>query len=402
MKTPLAWLNLLHDKTRALVAVAGVAFAVVLVLVQLGFLGAVERTATQIYDQLDFDVLIVSKQYFYLSKAGTFPRARLFHALSAEGVASGKPVYLGFNYWLNGKPSEEKDKKGKEEKLLRRGIFVIGLNLGDGDEIFRSGQVRDQLPLLQQPGYVLMDTLSRKKFFGGDWEHNDELEIGGRHIQVAGTFGMGTGFGADGDVIVSDETFRQLFPGRSVDEVSLVLLRTADGKAEEVAARLERMLLPDVQVLTREQIKKHEQNYWVKRTSVGVIFKLGVIVGFIVGTAIVYQVLSSDIANHMPEYATMKAMGYGPGHLAGVVLQQAWILSLVGFLPGWIISKILYAITRDGAKVPMLFDIDGTKIPMLLDWPLTWRVLVMSVAMCSLSGLVALRKVNSADPADLF
>ncbi|HUY36879.1 MAG TPA: ABC transporter permease DevC [Pirellulales bacterium] len=401
MKTPLAWLNLLHDKTRASVAVAGVAFAVVLVLMQLGFLGAARRTATQVYEQLDFDLLLVSRQYFYLSKAGTFPRARLYQALSAQGVAGAKPLYVGFNYWLNGKQNVRPDRERNDDKLYRRGIFVIGLR--PENEIFRLGKVREQLPLLQQPGHVLMDTFSRKKFFGAEWEHNDDLEIGGRHIKVVGTFAMGTGFGADGDVIVSDQTFGELFPDRSEHEVSLGLLKLAPGaKADEVAARLEQALLPDVRVLTRDQITKREQDYWVERTSVGVIFKLGVLVGFIVGTAIVYQVLSSDIANHMPEYATLKAMGYGPRYLAGVVLQQAWILSLVGFVPGWIISKLLYDLTRNGLKIPLLLDIDGTHLPMVLDWPLTWQVALMSVAMCSLSGLAALRKVNSADPADLF
>jgi putative ABC transport system permease protein len=382
MKTPLAWLNLLHDKTRTVVAIAGVAFAVVLVLMQLGFLNSVEQTATQIYEQLDFDVVIVSRQYFYLSKAGTFPRERLFQAYTAEGVAAARPLYLGFNLWLNGRQNRD------ENKAVRRGIFVIGMNLED--EIFRLDAVRRQLPLLGQPGCVLMDTRSRPQF--GKWEHNDELEIGGRHIQIAGKFEMGTGFGADGDVVVSDETFGQLFPGRSSEDVSLGLIKLKPGAdPDQVVAQLKQILLPDVDVLTRDQVNQHERDYWIKRTSVGVIFKLGVIVGFIVGTAIVYQVLSSDIANHMPEYATLKAMGYGPGYLAGVVLQQAWILSLVGFLPGWLLSKSLYAITSAQAGIPMELGLR-----------LTLSVMVMSVMMCSISGLAALRKVNSADPADLF
>jgi putative ABC transport system permease protein len=391
MKTPLAWLNLRHDKTRTVVAVAGVAFAVVLVLMQLGFLHSAERTATQVYDQLDFEVLIASKQYLYLSKPGTFPRLRLFQAAQIEGVRSAEPLYLGFNLWLNPKRNGGTGRTKHVERPVRRGIFVIGARLID--PIFRSDEVCDQLPRLREPGNVLMDTFSRKQF-GTDWEHNDELEIGGRRIHVAGRFAMGTGFGADGDVIVSDTTFMRLFPGRSADDVSLGLVKTEPGDADAVAERLRRMWPTrdsDVLVFTRDEIAIKERSHWVTKTSVGVIFRLGVIVGFIVGTAIVYQVLSSDIANHMPEYATLKAMGYGPGYLAGVVLQQAWILALVGFVPGWLISRLLYSVTSA-----------STKIPMNLSFELTWSVLLLTVVMCSVSGLAALRKVNAADPADLF
>lgn len=380
MKTPLALLNLLHDKTRTLVAIAGVSFAVVLVLMQLGFLNSVRLTATEVYDQLNFDVVLVSPRYLYISKAGEFPRTRLFLAESTPGVADVRPLYLGFNFWLNRDPTEPNPS--------RRGIFVIGFNLEK--PVFRLPTLQGNLSPLKQPGHVYMDTFSRKQF--GRWRNNNKLEVGGRRIQVVGEFSMGTGFGADGDIIVSDQTFRRLFPNRSLEQVSLGLVRIAPGAdAQEVAARLERRLPPDVKVYTREQIEDLERTHWVNRTSVGIIFTLGVVVGFIVGTAIVYQVLSSDIANHIAEYATLKAMGYGPGYLAGVVLTQALILAVLGFLPGWAISRSLYFITSESAKIPMEL---GPKLSL--------GVLAMSVAMCSISGLASLRKVTTADPADLF
>ena len=381
MKTPLALLNLLHDKTRTLVAIAGVAFAVVLVLMQLGFLNSVRLTATEIYDRLIFDVVLVSPRYLYISKAGDFPRTRLFQAESTPGVADVRPLYLGFNFWLNRGPSEPNPS--------RRGIFVIGFNL-EQPVFQRLPALEGDLSPLKQPGHVYMDTFSRKQF--GRWRNNDRLEVGGRRIQVTGEFGMGTGFGADGDIIVADQTFVRLFPNRSLDQVSLGLVRVAPGADPKVVAEeLRRRLPPDVNVFTRRQIEDLERKHWVNRTSVGVIFSLGVVVGFIVGTAIVYQVLSSDIANHLAEYATLKAMGYGPGYLAGVVLTQALILAVLGFAPGWAISKSLYYITSKSANIPMEL---GTKLSL--------GVLAMSIAMCSISGLASLRKVTTADPADLF
>ena len=379
MKTPLALLNLLHDKTRTLVAIAGVAFAVVLVLMQLGFFNAVKLTATEVYEQLNFDVAIVSRSYLYISKAGDFPRTRLFQAASTPGVADVRPLYLGFNFWLNRDPSEPTPS--------RRGIFVIGFNLER--PVFKLLENRDLAPL-KQPGHVFMDALSRKQF--GNWRNNDNLEVGGRRIHVVGEFSMGTGFGADGDIIVGDQTFRRLFPNRSLEQVSLGLVTVAAGSdPSEVAAQLKRRLPPDVNVYTREQIEGMERAHWVNRTSVGVIFALGVVVGFIVGTAIVYQVLSSDIANHIAEYATLKAMGYGPGYLARVVLTQALILSGLGFVPGWAISRTLYYVTSESVRIPMKMGAE-----------LSLGVLGMSVVMCSISGLASLRKVTTADPADLF
>lgn len=380
MKTPLAWLNLVHDRTRTLVAIAGVAFAIVLILMQLGFLNSVRQTATQIYDKLSFDVLLTSPQYQSISKAGMFSRVRLYQAASVPGVHDAHPLYLDFNLWLN---------HGRGQRgASRRGIFVIAFPLDQRP--LRIPQLAGDLSALKQPGHVFMDRLSRKQF--GDWRDSADLQIGGKKVRVVGEFAMGTGFGADGDVVVGDQTFQDLFPQRSLDDVSLGLVRVKPGfNPQAVAEEMRRLLPPDVDIYTRRQIEASERAHWVKRTSVGVIFTLGVVVGFIVGTAIVYQVLSSDIANHQAEYATLKAMGYSNGYLAGVVLEQALILAVVGFIPGWAISLGLYVITERSAHIPMR-----------MGWGLSLFILALSIAMCALSGVASLRKVNSADPADLF
>jgi putative ABC transport system permease protein len=380
MKTPLAWLNLLHDKTRTLVAIAGVAFAVVLILMQLGFLNSVLQTATQIYDQLEFDILLASPQYQSISKAGTFSRVRLYQAASAPGVLDAHPLYLDFNLWLN--------RSSSRENPSRRGIFVIAFPLEQRP--FRIPELAGDLSRLKQPEHVFMDRHSRAQF--GDWRHSTDLQIGGKKIKIVGDFAMGTGFGADGDVVVSDQTFLDLYPHRTLNDVSLGLVRIKPGSdPERVADVLRGRLPPDVNVYTRHDIEHKEREHWVTRTSVGVIFSLGVVVGFIVGTAIVYQVLSSDIANHQAEYATLKAMGYSNGYLAGVVFQQALILAVLGFIPGWAISLGLYTITEQSKHIPMQMGLG-----------LSLSILFASIAMCAISGVASLRKVNAADPADLF
>ncbi|NQT36110.1 MAG: FtsX-like permease family protein, partial [Planctomycetes bacterium] len=204
-------------------------------------------------------------------------------------------------------------------------------------------------------------------------------------------FALDTGFVADGSLILSDEGFCRI-QGRSPDDVTLGLLKVTSGSDPAVVARaLSEQLPEDVVVLTREEVNRFEVNRWVKNTSIGIIFQLGVAVALMVGTAIVYQVLYSDVANRLAEYATLKAMGYDGGYLAKVVLQQAAALALLGFVPGLLIAEILYRITGAAARLPMQTT-----------WPQIAFVLILSVVMCMVSGLGALRKVRAADPADLF
>lgn len=376
MRIPLAWNNLTHQKARTAVAIAGVAFAVVLILMQLGFLGSVSQTATRVYDQLEFDILLASPEYLYLTSPGVLPRTRLAQAASAPGVAGTSALDVGFSLWRNPLTGR------------RRGILVFGID--PHSQTFRLAEVERQAPLLTQAGRVLADRQSREEF--GPLNQGVKTEVGGQQVRIAGTFNLGTGFGADGAIIVGDQTFAQLFPYYKRSDMSLGLVRVAPAAdVNAVAEKIRTLLPPDARVYTREEIENRERTHWVTRTSVGVIFGLGVVVAMVVGTAIVYQVLSSDIANHLPEYATLKAMGYGPRYLARVVIEQALILAVAGFLPGLLAAIGLYWAARNFAGIP----IDIT-------WARGLAVFVMSIAMCTVSGLASLAKVNAADPADLF
>src|SRR5204862_452907 len=141
--------------------------------------------------------------------------------------------------------------------------------------------------------------------------------------------------------------------------LGLIKLRPGSN-AEDVVRRLRALLPGDVDVKSRSDFLYAERYYWVIKTSVGVIFGLGVLVGIAVGVAVVYQVLSADIAKRMPEYATLKAMGYSQPYLSRVVLTQAATIGLAGFLPGWLISDALYDVTRREAHLWMEM---GTALP---------------------------------------
>ncbi|MCG2682088.1 MAG: ABC transporter permease DevC [Planctomycetales bacterium] len=384
MRTPLAWLNLIHNKTRTALAAAGVAFAVVLIFMQLGFLGSAERSATLFYDALDFDLLVRSRHYLHLIASRTFPRDRLDQAESLPGVERASPVYLVSDFWRN--PHDGS----------KRAMLIVGLN--PNDPVFRREDIQRKLALLTVPEFVLIDDKSRREFGPQDRRRfgkadiGDESELSRQRVRIVECFSLGTGFVADGAVVACVRGFQRFRPRQAPGQVSLGLVKLLPGAdAEAAAAALNNALPEDVEVLTRADVLDREVHHWVQNTSIGLIFQLGVVVALVVGTAIVYQVLSSDVANHLPEYATLKAIGYGGGYLAGVVLQQAAMLAVLGFLPGLAISAVLYWLTRAMARVPIEMTVGRV-----------FFVFGLSVLMCTISGLGALRKVRSADPADLF
>jgi putative ABC transport system permease protein len=375
MRTPLALHNLWNDKGRTLVALTGTAFAVVLVLMQLGFFRSVLHTANILYEQTDFDLAITSVNYRQMLKTGVFDRARLLAVEALPEVESTSPLSIQLHLYRN------------PENGLIRAILIVGVDPRRDD--FRM-VLPEQMQLIYADDCVLMDRKSRPEF--GPRYVGLETQIADRRVTITGLFELGTGFGADGIIICSDETFADLFFPRRQTDISVGLVHLRPGHdAKAVAHKLNQLLPPDVRALTRAEFLADEQHYWVVKTSVGIIFGLGVIVAMLVGTAIVYQVLSADIAKRMPEYATLKAMGYSRRYLSTVILTQAAVIGVLGFLPGWFIADALYAVTRREASIWMEM---GTVIPTV--------TFVLSVAMCCLSGLASLHKVHHADPAELF
>jgi putative ABC transport system permease protein len=386
MKTPLAWRNLVHNKVRTTVAVAGVAFAVVLVFMQLGFRGAVISTATLIYQALDFDVLVRSKEYISFADARSFPITRLPAAAGAPGVQSAAPLYVQINQWRN--PHDRS----------RRAILVFGLSPAqpafDAEE---KDEIRTLVRLLTSPEFALIDRASRGEFGPadgrrfGDADVGLETNVGEPLVTIVGHYELGAGLAADGSMITSDRGFVRITPGRTLQDVSFGLVKLASGDAQNTAREIAARLPADVEVLTRDAVLRREIEHWLQETPIGLIFQMGVIISLIVGVAIVYQVLSSDVAAHLHEYATLKAMGYTDQKLARVVISQALILSLLGFVPGLAVSQVLYVITSLWANIPIE-----------MTWPRVGGVLLLTIAMCAASGVAALRKVWVADPAELF
>jgi putative ABC transport system permease protein len=216
-------------------------------------------------------------------------------------------------------------------------------------------------------------------------------DVAGRRVDIAGLFDLGVSFTGNAYMMTNDSTFRRLMhrPEGATD-IGLVRLKPGSN-VDAVRTALAAALPPDVMVMTRRQFADLELRYWNKNSPIGFVFNLGVFVGLLVGAVIVYQILYTDVSDHLPEYATLKAMGYRDRALSLVVLQQSLILSVLGFPVGYILAEGLYALARQATGLPIVMTVSRVVM-----------VFGLTLLMCGGSALLAIRKLRSADPADAF
>jgi putative ABC transport system permease protein len=379
-RVPIAWLNLLHERTRLGVAIAGVAFAVILIFMNLGFLGALVETATNFYEQFNADLFLMSPQSLEISSTKLFPRERIYQVAGVEGVERVMPLYSEYMLWRNPETRES------------RAMFAYAINPDDPVFLMSELQEPTSRNLLFERDAVFMDRLSRPEF--GPQAIGTETEVTRRRVKVVGNYSLGGGFAADGTIIMSDQNFIRYLDRRQLGRINLGLIKLKPGvNPEKAKITVRKLLAADVDIYTKAGIIEHDKNYWLQATSIGFIFGLGVVVSFIVGTVIVYQILSTDIRDHMSEYATMKAMGYKGRYLFGIVLQEAMILAIMGYIPGLIVALGLYTLTVNAT---------AGALPVAMNLGRIIFVLILTSIMCCLSALISVRKAISADPAEVF
>ena len=384
----LAWRQLRSERARLASAIAGVMFACVLVFMQLGFRAALFESATTLIGVMRADLFLMNPMTIASFRPETIPRVRVSQALGVEAVQAAVPVYLAQATFRN------------PETGKRRMIQLIGFDAEAGvldlpglAGLAGLAGLRD---VLKQPDTMAFDTRSRPEF--GPVQRIFEergpfpVQVGNREMRVVGTIEMGTSFGADGNAVLSEVNFLRAVRERPAALVDLAAIRLKPGADVATAQAALRAILPgDVVVLTGEELRRHELRYWEEATPIGFIFSFGSLMGLIVGMVIVYQILFSDIAGHLREYATLKAMGYSNGHLVRVVLGAAAILALLGFLPGMLASALLYDVVAKATFLPLSMEAERAA-----------SVFLMIFAMCGAAGLLAVRKLRDADPADMF
>lgn len=384
-KIQLAWAQLTREKMRLVIALAGIGFADLLMFMQFGFRDALFESSVSFHSQLQGDIFITSTQSTALIAMKSFPQRRLYQALSFNGVTEISPLYLGFGLWKNPDPNQRKTRQ----------LMVIGFD--PTRPVFDMPEIKNNLDKIKIADVVLFDQASRPEF-GPVVEYFNqgkpvETEVDNRRVTVEGLFTLGASFGADGNIVTSDLNFLRIFATRRTKgliDIGIVHLQPGtDVKA--VVEKMRATLPSDVRIASKEEFIAFERKYWEEGTAIGFIFTLGAAMGFIVGIVIVYQILYTDVTDHLPEYATLKAMGYKDFYFLGVVFQEALILAILGYLPGFGISVVLYNLGRSATSLPMYMTV-GKAV----------TVFVMTVVMCSVSGAVAVRKLQAADPADIF
>jgi putative ABC transport system permease protein len=458
LAVPLAWLQLTYEKSRLLVAIAGITFAVVLMFLQLGFRDALFNSAIRLQSNLVGDLVIISPQSTNLVGMRNFSQRRLYQALGMKEVASVNPLYIGIGAW-----------KIKEDPAGQtRNILVLGAN--PDANVFKMPGAIANIDRVKTEDVILFDRASRAEFgpivdecgtlalktsFSDDAFTCKNLvnrEVANRKLRVGGLFELGASFAADGAAITSDTNFLRIFDNRrsGLINVGLINLRpdispfeamrnfilsqpsntvilpreklppdgkrirnlyqdhiSADGKiaheedknkvvisksdlTTDDLKKTQDAAIDDTRIMTIEGYIEFEKGYWQKSTAIGFIFTLGTVMGFIVGIVIVYQILYTDVSDHIAEYATLKAMGYGNLFLAQIVIQEAFVLSILGFIPGLGISFGLYNLTKNATLLPLYI------------WDKAIPVMILTMFMCVISGAISLRKVQSADPAEIF
>lgn len=381
-RLPIGWLQLSHRRGRLAAALAGVAFANLLMFMQLAFLGALMESTVLPYRAMNADLIISAAHTQSLSEGKPLPRQRLIQALAVPGVVAATPLYYGKLEWDRG--------QGRITNL-----HVFGID-PDGSA-FNLKSINASSNALKRINAALIDSgtrnVSKELFKHLSTKTPYHLELNHHRIEAIGSFHIGGGFTADGYLVVSDQSFLQLFPKRRAGAPSHVLLRLSPGANHKTVTNAVDRALPDSDSLVRPLAvaAAADQEYQSTQKPVGIVFGFGVIMAFLVGMIIVFQVLSTDVSDHLSEYATFKAVGYQPGFFLSVIFEEALILAVLGFIPGLLLSLGLYKIVAA-----------ATGLPVVMTQIRPFAIFIATLVMCVASGALATRRLIGADPADLF
>jgi len=380
---PLAWRNLVANKRRLLRSSAGIAFAALLMMVELGFEQGFFDASLSAVQALDGDLFVLSAYKYRFGTRDPIAHAELDTVRGVAGVASAAPLYASWQDFFWTSPLDSKP------YLVR----VFGFD-PDEPPVFSLSGIKDGQALLKTGDTVLVDSHARA-FLGMDTDKKS-TDLSGQPVQIVGTFSLGPDFMSDGTVAMSDRLFAKLLPGNRAPvaelpiETIVVKLRP-DATLSTVQRALRKALPNTSSVMTKAQIVDLEEQFQAKLSSAGPIFWLGAMVGFVVGMLISYQVIYTDLSDQLPQYATLKAIGYKTSYLVRSVLVQAGLSGLAGYVPAWLLCIGAYRIVGAIALLPLHMTLR-----------LTILTLGLTLGMCLLAAALAVRRVISADPAEIF
>ena len=378
-----AWLQLKYQKIRFLIALSGVVFAVVIIFVQLGIRDAMFDSAVHFHQSLEGDCFIISNRSIGLVDMASFSQRRLSQALAFDEVEYVNPIYFGHARWKN-----------PESRNSWRGIGMIGFDLRH--QTFDLPGIKSNINRLQPIDTVLFDRNSRSEYgsIAEQFERDNSVitELSNRRVKVVGLFELGTSFAFEGHIITSDLNFLRIVNNREKGAINIGLIKLKAGTdPEKFKLNLQKYLPQDVKVFTKPEFINFEKNYWQTSNSIGFIFNMNVALCFVVGAVVVYQILYTNVSEHLKEFATLKAIGYSHQYLLNIVFQQALIIGILGYIPGFLITIIQYQFVQQ-----------ATLLPIAMTWQRAVNILCATIIMCLIAGVSAVRKMKSANPADIF
>lgn len=380
-RLPLAWLLLKKQPSKFLVAVLGVAFASILILMQFAIQDALYNSSVAIVSKLDADLFLLSPQTASLTGLTGFPEARLADVYADDAVRDVYPLRWRYVKWRI--PGDT------------MGRLAIGIGINPSQRVFNDQAIQKQQQQLTVDNRILYDVLSRPEFgpVGQRFQAGQTVisYASDNRIKVAGLVRLGPSFGYDSSFITSIATINSIIPeARGTVELGLIKLKSGSNP-DKAVDRIRKSLPPDVTVVTRNDFIAAEKSYWSTSKPIGAVFAFCAVMGLAVGSMMVYQLLSMDVTFHIPAYALMMSIGYRRFRLERIVFHEGLILSVLGFPLAWAVSWALcMAITAN------------TSLPMGLPWPTVGATFVLIVSMCCASSLFAMSKLNDADPSELF
>lgn len=391
-RTPVAWLQLSHQKVRLLVAILGVAFSIILIFTQLGLRGMLFNGVTLLPEHLNGDLYLMSN-YAEVIRDSSVPNIYLYQADAVEGVADVRPLYVSRGNWVDPKLLKTADADAVDADIESSSMQIIAFN--PNKPVLNLPEVNQQLNLLAVPGSILYDRLSKSvsgnipQLFANQGQVFSILD--NRRVTVIGLFNLGSTFYFDSVAVMSDWNYGQVSEDADLDQVSLgVISLEAGANPQAVIKGVQQTLGKSIKVLTKAELTEAEVAE-VATWPEGKVLNFGAGIGFVVGIIIVYQVIYTDVSEHLPEYATLKAMGYKDRDLSLVVFQESLILAVMGFIPGYLASFGIYYLMTNFIELPVSMNLG-----------IALQVFILNLLMCIISGAIAIKKLRTADPADIF
>ena len=373
-RIPVAWCMLVHRKGRFLLSTLGIAFSVMIMFMEIGFFNGINDSQARLATYLDADIVMIHHERNSLLEGNQLNRIAMQQALALDEVIAATPLYEGNLLAINA------------ESGMARAISVVAFPPYTHPLKLKGLEQFDSLLAIK--GNILFDRKSRDIY--GPVEVGTTLTLGHTPHQVVGLVEMGPSIQYDGYVFMGSQTLNE--SKADADLLTMALLKAAPGTdIPALKTKLAAMFVDEIDLFTPEELRHREVVFTAQATPAGGVFAVGLVIGFIIGLIICYQILFNEISDNMPQYATVKAVGFPSGYLVRLVLQQAVLLACFGFIPGLAGGYLLYHAIESSTQILMIISVERAVL-----------VFALTFIMCVLSGLLAVQKVLRTDPAEVF